>query len=71
MIREIIVTSPHGVRLAFEASGPEGLALKASGLTSGSIAVCDRTKTVAGPGDYLVVGVIPDTWLIELNEQVT
>ena len=72
MIREIIVTSPAGVRLAFETSGDLGLELDASPAKNGAgfIYVRDLNK----PGNEYgaqVTGVIPTSWLIELNEQVT
>jgi hypothetical protein len=69
MIREIIVTSPQGVRLAFEASGDGGLAVRPSGLSAQMVDICDRNKPCED--GCAVVGVVPNSWLIELNENVT
>lgn len=69
MIREIIVTSPQGVRLAFEPTGEQGLTLKPSGLTPDTIAICDQNFPVAD--GFKAIGVVSSSWLIELNETVT
>lgn len=64
MIREIIVTSPTGVRLAFEASGEKGLHVEGEAL-AGTIMVFDLDR------DRRCTGLVPTSWLIELNENVT
>lgn len=69
MIREVIVTSPQGVRLAFEPDGEQGLTLRPSGLTPDTIAICDQNKACAD--GFKAIGVVPSSWLIELNEVVT
>jgi hypothetical protein len=67
MIREIIATSPQGVRLAFEASGEAGLELQTHSPRSNFMYIRDLGKA----GGAAVVGVVPTSWLIELNEHVT
>ncbi len=70
MIREIIVTAPTGVRLAFVASGEKGLVLLRYSPEARTMDICDPNKP--GPGDNgAMVGVVPTSWLLELNENVT
>jgi len=69
MIREIIVTSPQGVRLAFTADGEQGLELQRHGPTATVMDIADRNKPC--DAGYMIVGVVPTSWLVELNETVT
>lgn len=69
MIREIIVTSPQGVRLAFTVEGEKGLTVRPSGLSPHMVDICDQNKPCVD--GYKVIGVVPSSWLIELNETVT
>jgi hypothetical protein len=66
MIREIIVTSPQGVRLAFTAEGEKGLQLDRQGPTATFLDIRDLNKP-----EGAIVGVVPTSWLLELNENVT
>jgi hypothetical protein len=70
MIREIIVTSPQGVRLAFQASGEEGLEVQRHSPVAMFVDICDRSKPI-GEGKFAIIGMVPTSWLIELNENVT
>lgn len=70
MIREIIVTSPQGVRLAFEATGEEGLYVQRYSPDATTMDICDRNKPT-GNGTFAIVGMVPTSWLVELNETVT
>jgi len=69
MIREIIVTSPQGVRLAFESAGEQGLEVRRA-VGDTVTYIHDRSKPI-GDGTYVTVGIAPADWLIELNENVT
>ena len=62
--REVIVTSPAGVRLAFEATGEKGLAVVAGDFSAESLTVHDLENGK-------IVGIVPTSWLVELNENVT
>lgn len=64
MIREIIVTSPAGVRLAFEASGEKGLYVDGETM-AGVLLVIDLDA------NNRCTGMVPTSWLIELNEVAT
>lgn len=64
MIREVIVTSPAGVRLCFEASGEKGLAIETREFIPSMMAVLDRDRAAD-------VGLVPTSWLIELNAEAT
>lgn len=72
MIREIIVTSPTGVRLAFttEHGAPEGLEIQRHSPVATSVDICDRNKPT-GDGTFAIIGMVPTSWLLELNENVT
>lgn len=65
MIREVIVTSPQGVRLAFTATGEKGLYIDADALPS-MVLIRDMDTS-----PERCTGMIPTSWLIELNETVT
>jgi hypothetical protein len=67
MIREIIVTSPQGVRLAFTSTGDEGLEVM---LNANSIYIRDLSRLTEGD-QYQTIGIVPTSWLIELNENTT
>ena len=69
MIREIIVTSPQGVRLAFTSVGDEGLELHRHSPSATTMDICDRSRPI--PNGFAIVGVVPTSWLLELNENVT
>lgn len=70
MIREIIVTSPQGVRLAFTAEGEKGLQLDRQSPVATFLDIRDLNKPADGYAGA-IVGVVPTSWLIELNEQVS
>lgn len=70
MIREIIVTSPAGVRLCFEASGEKGLALQRYTPEARTMDILNMDKPeFMAPGT--IVGVVPTSWLVELNDTAT
>lgn len=71
MIREVIVTSSNGVRLAFESSGEQGLVARRGSWESLMVDIRDPNKPDPDNVDGQIIGTIPTSWLIEFNENVS